>query len=66
MRDRVVGPCFFSKSNITAYLHLDMLQIHAASQLEDFQSYIVFQQGGIPPQRRSCVRQFLNEAFLNR
>ena len=43
-----------------------MLEHYAIPQLQEFQSYIVFQQDGAPPHWSICVRHFLNETFPSR
>ena len=41
-------------------------KLHVASQLEEFQPWIIFQQDGTPPRRGSHVRRFLDAKFPNR
>jgi len=46
--------------------YVDMLQLHVAPQLEEFQPWIIFQQDGAPPHWGSHVRRFLDAALPNR
>ena len=46
MHNKVIGLIFFPESSITANMYLDMLQLYAATQLEEFESHMVFQQEG--------------------
>ena len=63
MNKRVIGLVFFSESSITVNVYLDMLQLNAAPQLEEFQPHIVSQQGVTPSHWGLDVRQFLDETF---
>jgi len=47
------------------YKHL-LQGLYIAPQLEEFQSWIIFQQDGAPPHRGSHVRWFLDATFPNR
>ena len=47
-------------------IHLDMLELYVAPQLEEFQLWIIFQQDGAPPHWGSDVRRFLDATFPNR
>ena len=49
MHDRIIGPFLFSERTITANEYLDMQQLYAASQLEEFQQGILFDQDGALP-----------------
>jgi len=42
------------------------LELYVLSQLEEFQPWIIFQQGGAPPHWGLHVRRFLEAAFPNR
>ena len=57
---------FFNEPPITADVYLDLLTEYVAPQLIDFQSAIIFQQNGAPPQWGLHVREFLNETFSYR
>ena len=46
--------------------YLDMLELYVASQLEEFQPWIIFQQVGVPPHWGSDIRRFLDATFPNR
>jgi len=46
--------------------YLDMLELFVATQLQEFQSWIIFQQDGAPPHCGSDVRRFLDATFPNR
>jgi len=46
--------------------YLDMKELYVAPQLEEFQPWIIFQQGGAPPRWGSDVRGFLEAIFPNR
>ena len=46
--------------------YLDMLELYVAPQLEEFQPWIIFQQGGAPPHWDSDFRRFLDATFPNR
>jgi len=51
------------------YIHLlqeNMLELHIALQLEEFQQWIIFQQDGAPQHWGSHVRRFLDTTFPNR
>ena len=43
-----------------------MLQLYVVPELEEFQPWIMFQQGGAPPHWVSHVRRFLGATFPNR
>ena len=47
-------------------VYLDMLELHVAPQLEEFQPWKIFQQDGAPPHWGSHVRRFLDVTFPNR
>ena len=42
-----------------------MLELYVASQLEEFQSWIIFQQDGAPPHWGLDIRRFLDAAFTD-
>jgi len=46
--------------------YLDMLELYVATQLEEFQPWIIFQQDCAPPHLGSDVRRFLDATFQNR
>jgi len=46
--------------------YVDIFELYAAPQLEEFQPWIIFQQDGAPPHWGSNVRPFLDETFSNR
>jgi len=46
--------------------YLDILELYVAPQLEEFHSWIIFQQNGAPPHWGSDVRRFLDPTFPNR
>ena len=46
--------------------YLNMLELYVAPQLEKFQLWIIFQQGGAPSRWGSDVRLFLDATFPNR
>ncbi|GBM10729.1 hypothetical protein AVEN_118-1 [Araneus ventricosus] len=64
MHNKIIGPFFFTEKCITVYL--DLLQLFVASQLEEFQPWIMFQQDGAPPHWGSLVCDFLDETFPDR
>jgi len=47
-------------------VHLDMLELYVAPQLEEFQLWIIFQQDGVPPHWGSHVCRFLDATFPNK
>ncbi|GBM55079.1 hypothetical protein AVEN_145140-1 [Araneus ventricosus] len=49
MHNKVIGPFFFTEKSITVNVYLDLLQLLIEPQLEEFQSWIMFQQDGAPP-----------------
>jgi len=66
MHNKFIGPFFFNEPIISANVYLDILQLHVAPQLEEFQPWIIFQQDGAPPHWGSHVRRFLDATFPNR
>jgi len=65
MHNKNTGPFFFKEPTISAKVHLDMMELYVAPQLEEFQPWIIFQQDGAPPYWGSYVRRFLDAAFPN-
>ena len=68
MLDKDIGPFFFAEKSITAQIYLDLLTeyVSVTPQLEQYQSLIIFQQGGAPPHWSLAVGQFLNDTFSER
>jgi hypothetical protein len=56
----------FSECTISAIVCFDMVELYAARQLEQFQSWVVVQQDGAPPHGGLLARQFLDAEFPNR
>ena len=51
---------------MSANVYLDMLELYVALQLEELQTWIIFQQDGAPPHWGSHVRRILDATFPNR
>jgi hypothetical protein len=47
---------FFNESTIAANVHLDVLELYFAPQLQEFEQWIIFQQDGVPPHWGSHFR----------
>ena len=65
MHNQIIGLFIFTESTIIADNYLDMLKHYVVLQLEEFQPWVVFQQGGAPLHWGLMVHDFLNETFPN-
>lgn len=66
MRDRIVGPFFFTERTVTGPIYLDMLQLFVFPQLLPLQPNVIFQQDGAPPHWSLDVRRSLDKTFPQR
>ena len=65
MHNQIIGAFIFAESTITRGNYLDMLKHYVVSQLEEFHTWVGFQQTGAPPHLDLMVGDFLNETFPN-
>lgn len=66
MHDRIVGSSSFSGKIITAKTCQDLIHIYIILQLQELQSYIVFQHDYAFLRKNASGRELLNEVFPNR